>query len=240
MSGARDQNKADGSVEAGRLSREVIVDAYLRIAEVEGTGNVTLRRLGGELGVDPTAVYRHFRDKDEILVEASDRLLFEATEGFTPTGSWRNDLRTLLMALRGAYLKHPRSLTALQLVPGPMPHGSRLADQCLGFLRRAGMTGAEAALAFEALEDYTIGSAIFDAPATEESLARWRQIYGALPPEEFPNLTAAAPHLYLVLGKAFEYGLDLMLAAIETNLTSATRGSAQSAGSPESESRSKT
>ena len=34
------------------------------------------RVLGGEvvqLGADPTAIYRHFRDKDELVVELADR-----------------------------------------------------------------------------------------------------------------------------------------------------------------------
>jgi TetR/AcrR family tetracycline transcriptional repressor len=203
--------------EPARLSREVIVDAYLRVVEAEGTGDITLRRLGTELGVDPTAVYRHFRDKDEILVAASDRLLYDATKGFRASGVWRKDLRALMLALRRAYLTHPHALLALQLSPAPMPHGSLLAEQCLGFLRQAGLSVGEAALVFEALEDYTIGAAIFDAGATEESLALWRQVYGMLPPEEFPNLTAAAPRLYLRLGSAFERGLDLMLGAIEAN-----------------------
>ena len=33
-----------------------------------------MRRLGAELGVDPTAVYRHFRYKDELLVAMADRM----------------------------------------------------------------------------------------------------------------------------------------------------------------------
>ncbi|HSR24011.1 MAG TPA: helix-turn-helix domain-containing protein, partial [Candidatus Eisenbacteria bacterium] len=65
---------------ASRLSRDVIVDAYLRLVEAEDNDSVSLRRLGSELGVDPTAVYRHFRDKDEMLTAAADRLLAEVTD----------------------------------------------------------------------------------------------------------------------------------------------------------------
>jgi AcrR family transcriptional regulator len=202
--------------ETTKLSREVIVDAYLQLVENEGNDPVTLRRLGAALGVDPTAVYRHFRDKDEILGEASDRLLFEASEGVEPTGDWRDDLRALLMAMRRAYLTHPHTLQALQMVPGHMPHGSRLAERCLDYLRQGGLDIEQSALAFEALEDYTIGAALFDAAATQESLAKWRQVYASLPPEDFPNLTSVASRLYVEEDAAFEYGLGLMLAAIGT------------------------
>ena len=207
--------KAAGDHASPRLSRELIVDAYVRIAETDGTGDITLRRLGSELGVDPTAVYRHFRDKDEILATASDRLLAEATEGFTASGHWREDLRTLLLALRTAFMAHPHALSALQLSAVPMPHGSLLVDRSIGSLRQAGLSDEEAILAFEALEDYTLGAAIFDAQATEDSLARWREVYRVLPPGDFPNLAVTAERLYREPGKAFAYGLDLMLDAIE-------------------------
>lgn len=207
-----------------RLSREVIVDAYLRVSEAEGTGDISLRRLGSELGVDPTAVYRHFRDKDEILAVASDRLLHEATKDIGPTGAWRSDLRALLLALRQAYLAHPNALMALQLSPTALPHGATIAERCLGFLRQAGLGVTQAGLALEALEDYTVGAGVIDAGATEESLAHWRRVYGSLPSDEFPNLTEAAPALYRELGKAFEYGIDLMLGAIEADGTATTGG----------------
>jgi len=231
-------NAAGDHATPPRLSRELIVDAYVRIAETDGTGDITLRRLGGELGVDPTAVYRHFRDKDEILATASDRLLAEATEGFTASGRWREDLRTLLLALRTAFMAHPHALSALQLSAVPMPHGSLLVERCIGFLRQAGLRDEEAILAFEALEDYTIGAAIFDAQATEDSLARWREVYRVLPEQDFPNLAVTAERLYREPGKAFAYGLDLMLDAIEgktktrnrTGTTAPRRRKARSSG----------
>jgi AcrR family transcriptional regulator len=212
--------------EPAKLSREVIVDAYLRLVEEEGSDRITLRLLGSELGADPTAVYRHFRDKDELLGVASDRLLFEASERVGSTGGWRSDLRALLMAMRRAYLMHPHTLQALQLVPGPMPHGSRLAERCLAYLRQAGLSVEESALAFEALEDYTIGAALFDAGATAESLTQWRQVYASLPVDDFPNLTSVASRLYVEEDAAFAYGLDLMLGAIGTTTRTARERSA--------------
>ena len=42
-----------------------------------------MRRLGKELGADPTAIYRHFRDKDDVVVGALDRLIAECVERST-------------------------------------------------------------------------------------------------------------------------------------------------------------
>jgi hypothetical protein len=42
-----------------RLDRERILDAAEAITRREGIDKLTLRRIGTELGADPTAVYRH-------------------------------------------------------------------------------------------------------------------------------------------------------------------------------------
>ena len=55
------------------LSREVIIEAALNIGSKEGGSALTFSRLGKELGADPTSVYRHFRDKDELVVALTDR-----------------------------------------------------------------------------------------------------------------------------------------------------------------------
>jgi AcrR family transcriptional regulator len=58
-----------------RLDRERILDAAEAIAQREGVGKLTIRRIGAELNADPTAIYRHFRDKQELLSELADRFL---------------------------------------------------------------------------------------------------------------------------------------------------------------------
>jgi AcrR family transcriptional regulator len=54
---------------------------YVRVAmefvEEHGLGQLTMRALGEQLGVDPTAVYRHFPSK-EVMIEAMlDQMMAE-------------------------------------------------------------------------------------------------------------------------------------------------------------------
>ena len=157
-------NAAGDHATPPRLSREVIVDAYLRVSEAEGTGDISLRRLGSELGVDPTAVYRHFRDKDEILVVASDRLLHEATEDVRPDGCLAVRTSGPSSWPAPGVSRAPERVDGAPTRADGLPHGATIAERCLGFLRQAGL-GVPGRSALEALEDYTVGAGVFEAGA---------------------------------------------------------------------------
>src|SRR5262249_44611399 len=164
---------------------------------------VSLRRLGGELGVDPTAVYRHFRDKDEILAAAADRLLAEVTDGLELSGGWRDQLRDLLLALRRVYLVHPRALLALQLAPPRLENGVGNVGGLIALFREGGGPACEVAIRHGAPEAFTIGGTVFDARGPEERPGGWGEVFPMLPPDRFPNLTTTAASLYLDIDKAF-------------------------------------
>jgi AcrR family transcriptional regulator len=197
-----------------RLTRDVILDAYVRLADREGPEAVSLRRLGAELGVDATAVYRHFRDKDELLESVADRLLFEIAEHHVRGADWRADLRNLALEGRRMYLAHPRLARVVAASPEPLPSNARLAEIVLDDLRLGGIVEAEAALAYEALSTYVAGSSALDADIGNEVSDAWRRRLAALDPEQYPNTTAVAPDLYPDEDAAFVFGLDLMLDAL--------------------------
>jgi AcrR family transcriptional regulator len=201
---------------SSRLSREVILDAYIRLADEEGPEAISLRRLGAELGVDATAVYRHFRDKDALLEAVADRLLQDLADRYRPTGGWRDDLRRLAIEGRAMYLGHPRLARIIAASPEPLPGNRRLTEQAIGSLRAAGLSDRDAALAYEALASYVAGASSLDAEIGPDAGDAWRGAFAALDADRFPNVTAVARHLYRSEPDAFEFGLDLFLEAIAT------------------------
>jgi len=60
-----------------QLDVTTILEAALRLSGAGNPEPLTVRSLGNELGADPTAIYRHFRDKDELVRGAFDRMLVE-------------------------------------------------------------------------------------------------------------------------------------------------------------------
>ncbi|HEX2316991.1 MAG TPA: TetR family transcriptional regulator [Thermomonospora sp.] len=66
-----------GSAARGRgrrrfLTRAAVVAAGRRVAEAEGIGGLTIRRVAAELGATPMALYRHVRDKRELVLALLD------------------------------------------------------------------------------------------------------------------------------------------------------------------------
>ena len=80
-----------------------------------------LEHLGVELGADPTAVYRYFRDLDALLIAITDRLMGEALEGFAPAAGWAASLRDMGERVHRAMQRHPRMalLMASRFTAGP-------------------------------------------------------------------------------------------------------------------------
>ena len=102
-----------------------------------------MRRIGSELGADPTAVYRHFRGKDELVVELAD-LAFLTSAMPDPALPWQERLRHVLRAALELYRAQPR-LRAPALASSPTTRRAceRIAEICSAILAEAGLDPRE-------------------------------------------------------------------------------------------------
>lgn len=92
------------------LSRELILEAAFRVVDATAMNDLTMSRLGRELDADPSAVYRHFRNKDELLLAMADVMLEESIEAyssFPPSDDPVERLRRMCWTLRRSYLRRP-------------------------------------------------------------------------------------------------------------------------------------
>jgi len=89
------------------LSRELILEAAFRIVDAGQATAVTMSRLGRELDADPSAVYRYFRSKDELLLAMADVMLEESMNSFVDGDAPVENLRRMCWTLRRSYLQRP-------------------------------------------------------------------------------------------------------------------------------------
>jgi AcrR family transcriptional regulator len=202
-----------------KLDREVIVRAAQRIVEDEGLAGLTLRRIGGELGADPTAIYRHFRDKDELVVELADRA-FASIAFPDPALPWQERLRELSRGALELYRTNPDFAIALSHQPDDTPGLERIAEAVLAALADAGLGPRERAIYYQLLTNYVVGSGLYISQLAlddwgPETIPAVRRAYAVLPPEAFPRCVESAAHLFPDMDDVYDRGVDVLIAAIE-------------------------
>ena len=205
------------------LSREVVADRALAVADAEGIAAVTIRRLATELGVTPMALYWHFRTKEDLLAGLGDRVL-DAVEVPDPTGEWTADIRAALVALVTAMRPHPQVAHLVAERVMAHPKGLALTETALRTLSEAGFGDEPASyLAMQALRaavTMVTGDQVDDSgttPAEREAHLRAKQAtIASLDPEEYPAVVAHAKAMTYCsdVEMFFDLGVDLYVAGV--------------------------
>lgn len=206
----------------GSLNPEVITAAAFRIAERQGLDGVTFQALGAELDAHPTAIYRHFRSKDDLLLALVDALHAEAlAELAPPTDDWAADLRAVSVKTHEVFLRHP-AIGQLAVRTARREHEFRTVERVVDCMLRAGLSPAAAAHHYRVFADFVLGYSALDAAlaalppdARAADLRSWQVDYRGLPADRYPRINAVAAHLPQLDDPGnFLLALDLMISAV--------------------------
>lgn len=207
-----------------RLDQRTIVDAVLALAEAEPQARITFKRLGEALGVDATAMYRHFRNKDELTRAALDRLAELATvDARASTGDWRTRLEVFVTRVAELSLAHP-AIGAEGAVLDPVGPGDVASDEfILEMLTDAGLTGEPLVQAYAAISGFTLAQS---AALAQEVLMRgtgsardgslpWISTFGAVDLSAFPHVREHREALLAIDGiEVYRAGITAILDSI--------------------------
>ena len=206
----------------GRLSPELIVMESVRLLDEEGTDGFSLPKLGRALGADPTAVYRHFASKDDLILAIADHLIEEAITGISPQPCWVDTLADTMRRLRRTYLAHPAAASLSACRTTQRPAEMRIVEILIGAVLDAGFEGAEAALVYRAFGDFQLAWAgceadflALDERSQQSDRAAWTRAYLAVDPAEYPHTGQVREELPGVDDDAiFETILSLVLGGL--------------------------
>ena len=88
-----------------RYHRDDVVARALELLDTYGLGDLTMRRLGTELGVQPSALYHHFATKQLLLAAVADEILARGPHGPRPE-RWDDRVAAVCSELRDAVLAY--------------------------------------------------------------------------------------------------------------------------------------
>jgi AcrR family transcriptional regulator len=212
--------RVEEGTETVRLDRGRILAAAERIMASEGVRALTMRRIGTELGADPTAVYRHFRNKEALLTCLAERV-FATEPQLDRTAPWQQQMRAHMRHAFERYRAHPDVGLLLARQPDDLPPLVRVYEQSLDLLvNGAGMTMEQAVVFNHLIENHVVGCGLFFAltdyrdPVLNDRDAS-RRAYALLPATEFPLASRAAPLMFPDPDDMFERMTDLLIEEME-------------------------
>jgi AcrR family transcriptional regulator len=199
------------------LGRDTIARTALELADRLGADTLSMRRLAAELGVTPMAIYRHFRDKDELIDAIVEAAVAESPIELV-SGTWRDQLRATMHGVRANLARHPSGVDLRKARPILAPGALHAAEAAFAAMHEAGFTREEAARAYRTVFTYTFGFAAFASPDDLGAAQRlMRSSLAALPDDEFPALTASIAEGAAAVGgdEQFAFGLERLLDGLE-------------------------
>jgi TetR/AcrR family tetracycline transcriptional repressor len=231
-----DQRKQRG------LTRPAIVRRALKIGETEGLDAVSLRRLASDFGVTPMALYRHVRDKQD-LINAMAELVMEGidlTVGFRASMSWTDRMRRAMLNFRDQMDGRPLALQLQIAYSGDnLSAFWRPIEDVLGILLSAGFKPRDASKLIRIVSNLLAGYLLLVRPAgprtnqpanIDRDLLRKRFELGllSLDGDQFPNTLATAGELAGVWAadpdRSWPDTVDLLVFGLEAMLRKGGKG----------------
>lgn len=210
---------------ARTLSRERILSEALAVADEEGMGALTVRRLAERLGAGPMSIYHYFGNKAAIIDAMVDTVF--AQIALPPEDQpWKSAIRTRCVSAREVLNRHPWAPPYMESRTSPGPETLRHHDAVLGCLRRGGFSLQMTAHAYAVLDSFLYGFALEEAALPSGGGEGFQEVAEAIaanfPADEYPHLAELTLDHVLQAGysfaQSFEFGLDLILDGLESHL----------------------
>lgn len=191
-----------------KLSRRQIASVAVAVADAEGFGAVSMRRIAAELGAGTMSLYRYLSTKADLAALMDDALTGETIipDGELPA-DWRSALAMIAHRTRAVYLRHPWAVQALQgegdaTRGAPMgPNGLRHFEQLLAALDGAPFDTRGKLDLLTIVDDYVFGyvlraaelqARLREPPDPGEVAAITRFVEDQIRSGGFPHLAALA------------------------------------------------
>ena len=205
------------------LSTERILTTALSLAEETGSlEKLSLRQIGKALGADPTAIYRYFRSKEELVHAIAYRIYSE----MLPTdeqlsGDWRSQLTEIANNVRRIYLTFPAiGLEVTEITKDEGRPADQLIEAIYAALLLSDLPDSEIPAHTEIFLSLAIGIALGEivfGPDPAAGRERIQERHRKLDPKMFPNLVRFSANTVPTNDAIFETALKTFLDSLSSS-----------------------
>jgi AcrR family transcriptional regulator len=121
------------------LSRDRVLRAAVALADDAGIESPSMRKLAGELGVVPMALYKHVANKDELLDGMIDVVVSEIDPPVSGA-DWKSAVRQRILSARQAFLRHRWASRVIESRSNPTPVLLEYMNSMIGIFRASRFT----------------------------------------------------------------------------------------------------
>jgi AcrR family transcriptional regulator len=201
------------------MDADQIVSAAVRLTNLHGLDQWTIRQLGEELNCWPSVIYHHVGDRDAVVTDVVDRIvgMVRPVDESLP---WRQSFEETLSDLWIKLRMHPGVARWLTLTGPVVPSAVRDLDRGVRILTRAGL-GDEAPLAYlTTLNAALLMIALEEDWAERSAASELRDVLAEYRGSQaYPGVAAAASFVdSWDFGAIYSYGVARQLDGIATRL----------------------
>ena len=142
----------------------------LQLVDEQGLAAITVQGVADRLGVTPMALYRHVKNKADLLDGLVESTLLEVPLP-DPNDPWRDRLAATARGIRIAALRHPGVFPLLLQRAAATPGARRTRDVVCTALRQAGLSQGDAAQLERLVSTAILGFAASEAGGRFASLS---------------------------------------------------------------------
>lgn len=207
-----------------RLDPERIIAAGLELAARPGVSAISVRELGTMLGADPTAIYRHFRSKDDLMRALLDRVLAGSLAEVDMAAGWDERIRVLAERTLVWAARYPAIAVESVVLTTHGPGELGAIELMLDAFREAGLSDDEIVRHYALLASHSLSGAAGIARARAETPGdvegAWLDEPLLVDPRRYPMIARYGG------GLSELRDVDLLMRGVEMIIESARRSAA--------------
>lgn len=142
-----------------RNSRSDVVDRAIVVLDSYGLADLTMRRLAAELGVQPSALYHHFANKQTLLAAVADEILARGPRAARPA-AWDDRVVAVCAELRDAMLAYRDGADVVATVRSFGLGAATPYDELVAALTDAGLEPGQVPTAARTLLHFVFGHVV--------------------------------------------------------------------------------